>query len=440
MIRYQYKNLAPWVDDTVLSAMQPQVTAAHELLASKSGPGADFLGWTEPKKAITLDEIAKIKEAAERIQGDSEILVVVGIGGSYLGARAVLEALPLTEHGVDVAFAGFHISARDTEALLDQLDDYDDVSVNVISKSGTTTEPAIAFRMLKAYMEERYGKDGAKSRIYATTDKAKGALRQLADREGYTTFVIPDDIGGRFSVLSPVGLLPIAAAGHDIDALLNGAQDAFVKYSASNDVLTNDCLRYAATRTALLRQGKDIEILSVFEPGLQFYVEWWKQLFGESEGKNKTGIFPAGCVFTTDLHSMGQWIQDGKRNAFETFLIEEKPDSELEVPALGEDLDGLEYLAGKTLGEINLEAYRGTAAAHTDGGMPNHTLLVETLDEAVMGQLIHFFERACGVACYMGGINPFDQPGVEAYKKNMFALLGKKGFESLAAELRAKIG
>jgi len=440
MIRYQTKNLAPWVDDNVLAAMQTQVTAAHELLASRKGPGADFLGWTEPAKIVPAAELAAIKDAAKRIQNDSELLVTVGIGGSYLGARAVLEALPLAEDGVDVTFAGYHLSANDAEGLFDMLDDYDDISVNVISKSGTTTEPAIAFRLLKAYMEERYGKEGSKSRIYATTDKAKGALRKVANEEGYTTFVIPDDIGGRFSVLTPVGLLPIAAAGHDIDALLAGAQEAFVKYSSNNDVLKNDCLRYAATRAALYRQGKGIEIFSVFEPGLQYYVEWWKQLFGESEGKNRTGIFPAGCVFTTDLHSMGQWIQDGNRTAFETFLIEEKPDSEIEVPALNDDSDGLEYLAGKTLGEINLEAWRGTAAAHFDGGIPNQTFLIDTLDEGTIGELIHFFERACGVSGYLGGVNPFDQPGVEAYKKNMFALLGKPGFEKQAEALRAKLG
>jgi len=442
MIRYQTKNLAPWVDDKVLSAMQGQVSAAQALLTSRKGPGSDFLGWLEPAAIVPSAELAAIKAAAKRIQEQSEVLVTVGIGGSYLGSRAVLEALALSEadeNGVSVQFAGQHISARETEFLLAELDDYE-VSVNVISKSGTTTEPAIAFRLIKAYMEERYGKEGAKDRIYATTDKAKGALKKVADQEGYTTFVIPDDIGGRFSVLTPVGLLPIAAAGYDIDALIAGAQAAFVKYGASDDVLTNDCLRYAATRAALYRQGKSIEVLSVFEPGLQFYVEWWKQLFGESEGKNRTGIFPAGCVFTTDLHSMGQWLQEGNRNAFETFLIEEKPDSEIEVPALGDDVDGLEYLAGKTLGEINLEAWRGTAAAHLDGGLPNQTLLIETLNETTIGQLIHFFERACGVACYMGGVNPFDQPGVEAYKANMFALLGKPGFEAQGNALRAKIG
>lgn len=441
-IRYQTKNLAPWIDDSVLKALQPQVASACELLRNKKGPGSDFLGWYDPSSVVPAAELKAIKDAAKRIQEQSPVLVTVGIGGSYLGARAVLEALPFddaSEDGVSVDFAGQHISARDTQLLLESLDDEDDVSINVISKSGTTTEPAIAFRLLKAYMEDRYGKEEAKNRIYATTDAKKGALRKLATEEGYATFTIPDDVGGRFSVLSPVGLLPIAASGHDIDALLAGAQEAFKTYGASDDVLTNDCLRYAASRVALYRQGKGIEILSVFEPAFHYLVEWWKQLNGESEGKSRTGIFPAGCEFTTDLHSMGQWIQEGQRNAFETFLIEEKPKASVVVPDTGSDLDGLGYLAGRELSEINLQAWKGVSLAHYDGGMPNSSLVVETLDARVLGNLIHFFERATGVSCYLQGVNPFDQPGVEAYKANMFALLGKPGFEAQAKALQARL-
>jgi len=441
MIRYEHKNLKPWISDEVLKALQPQVTSAADLLASRKGPGSDFLGWYDPSKVVPAAELVAIKEASKRIQDQSELLVTVGIGGSYLGARAVLEALPFeeaSENGVDIDFAGHHMSARDTEMLLDHLDDYE-VSINVISKSGTTTEPAIAFRLLKAYMEDRYGKDEAKTRIYATTDAKKGALRKLATEEGYSTFVIPDDVGGRFSVLSPVGLLPIAAAGYDIDALLAGAQDAFVKYGASSNVLENDCLRYAASRVALYRQGKAIEILSTFEPAFHYLIEWWKQLNGESEGKNGTGLFPAGCEFSTDLHSMGQWIQEGQRNAFETFLIEEKSTASVVVPDTGDDLDGLAYLAGRDLSEINLEAWKGVSLAHYDGGMPNSSLVVETMNTRTLGEVIHFFERATGVSCYLQGVNPFDQPGVEAYKANMFALLGKPGFEAQAKALRARL-
>ncbi|MCB9495614.1 MAG: glucose-6-phosphate isomerase [Fibrobacteria bacterium] len=441
MIRYEQKNLHPWINDDVLKALQPQVESACELLASRKGPGGDFIGWYDPSKVVPAAELDAIKEASKRIQDQSELLVTVGIGGSYLGARAVLEGLPwdeASENGVDIDFAGHHMSARDTEMLLDHLDDYE-VSINVISKSGTTTEPAIAFRLLKAYMEDRYGKDEAKNRIYATTDAKKGALRKLATEEGYATFVIPDDVGGRFSVLSPVGLLPIAAAGFDIDALLAGAMDSFKTYGASTDVLTNDCLRYAASRVALYRQGKAIEILSTFEPAFHYLIEWWKQLNGESEGKNRSGLFPAGCEFSTDLHSMGQWIQEGQRNAFETFLIEEKPSASVVVPDTGDDLDGLAYLAGRELSEINLEAWKGVSLAHYDGGMPNSSLIVESMTTRTMGELIHFFERATGISCYLQGVNPFDQPGVEAYKANMFALLGKPGFEAQAQALRARL-
>lgn len=441
MIRYEYKNLKPWITDEVLTALQAQVSSAADLLASRKGPGGDFLGWYDPSKVVPGAELASIKEASKRIQDQSELLVTVGIGGSYLGARAVLEALPFeeaSENGVDIDFAGHHMSSRDTEMLLDHLDDYE-ISVNVISKSGTTTEPAIAFRLLKAYMEERYGKEEAKTRIYATTDAKKGALRKLADEEGYSTFVIPDDVGGRFSVLSPVGLLPIAAAGYDIDNLLAGAHEAFVKYGSSTDVLQNDCLRYAASRVALYRQGKAIEILSTFEPAFHYLIEWWKQLNGESEGKNRTGLFPAGCEFSTDLHSMGQWIQEGQRNAFETFLIEAKPPASVVVPDTGDDLDGLKYLAGRELSEINLEAWKGVSLAHYDGDMPNSSLVVDTMNTRTLGAVIHFFERATGISCYMQGINPFDQPGVEAYKANMFALLGKPGFEEQAKALRARL-
>lgn len=439
MIRFQNKNLDSWVNDRVLSELQPQVSAAHALLESGKGPGSDFLGWANPAKIISKNELALIKKTAKRVIESSDLMVVVGIGGSYLGARAVLEALPFADEGVDIAFAGFHISARDTEMLLAELDDHE-VTVNVISKSGTTTEPAIAFRILKNYMEKRYGKEEAKKRIIATTDKRKGALRQMADQEGYTTFVVPDDVGGRFSVLTAVGLFPIAAAGHDVDALLKGAADAHALYSKTDNVLKNDCYRYAASRASLYRQGKCIEVLSNFEPGLHYIGEWWKQLNGESEGKNRSGIFPAACDFTTDLHSMGQWIQEGQRNVFETFLIEENAPTKIKVPKMGQDLDGLEYLAGKSLSEVNKQAWLGTAAAHLDGGVPNSTILFDEISTKTLGELIYFFERACAISCYMAGVNPFDQPGVEAYKTNMFALLGKPGFEAAGKALRAKLG
>ena len=414
-----------------LKYMAEQTEAAAALLESKRGPGNDFLGWLDLPVGYNRLEFEAILEAARKIRDQSEVLIVVGIGGSYLGAQAAItflkhsfyNQLPAAKRGgPEIYFAGTNLSGTYLQDLIDLIGERD-FSVNVVSKSGTTTEPAIAFRLLKNLLEKRYGKEGARQRIYATTDPEKGALHQLATQEGYATFVVPDDVGGRFSVLSAVGLLPIAAAGIDIRALMEGAAAAEKAFRAP--FAENPCYRYAAARNALHRKGKDIEMMIYYEPRFFYLAEWWKQLYGESEGKDGKGLFPASAGFTTDLHSLGQYIQDGKRHLFETLLELENPGGQLRVDTDPENLDGLNYLAGKSLDYVNQKASQGTLEAHVAGGVPNLRILIPEATPFHLGYLFFFFEKACAVSGYMLGVNPFDQPGVEAYKKNMFRLLGK---------------
>src|SRR5690554_6772281 len=427
-----------------VSFLEPQVRLAHKLLHEGTAPGRDFLGWMDLPLQDGEDELAQIKEAAARIREQAEILVVVGIGGSYLGARAAIEMLrpPFAElmpgkaKTPQVVYAGHHLSGDYLANLLDFLKEKD-FAVNVISKSGTTTEPAVAFRFLKKLAEKKYGRAEAAKRIYATTDQQKGALRELAEAEGYTTFVIPDDIGGRYSVLTPVGLLPIAAAGLDLDEIMSGAADACREYS-QKEFEKNQAYQYAALRQIFYAKGKTVELMVNYEPALHYFAEWWKQLFGESEGKDHKGLFPASCDFTTDLHSLGQFIQDGRRLFFETVLRVEKPRRELELTAEGEDLDGLNYLAGKTMSFVNEQALQGTIMAHVDGGVPNLVINIPEIKPYYFGQLVSFFEKACAVSGLLLNVNPFNQPGVEFYKKNMFALLGKKGYEGQREALLKK--
>lgn len=416
------------------------------MLHEKTGAGNDFLGWVDLPVDYDKDEFARIQKAAEKIQGDSDVLIVIGIGGSYLGARACIDALSHTFYNAlskeqrktpEIYYVGNNISGTYLKDLLDVCEGKE-VSVNVISKSGTTTEPAIAFRVFKQFMEEKYGKEEAKNRIFATTDKARGALLTLAKEEGYETFTIPDDVGGRFSVLTAVGLLPIAAAGINIEELMQGAADARAEYSNEN-VEENACYQYAAVRNALLRKGKTTEIVVNYEPCLQYFGEWWKQLYGESEGKDGKGLYPSSVNFSTDLHSLGQYIQDGQRILFETVINVEHPRKDVELKEEASDLDGLNYLAGKTMDFVNKQAFQGTILAHVDGGVPNVVINLPAINAYHMGQLIYFFEKACGISGYLLGVNPFDQPGVEEYKKNMFALLGKKGFEALRETLLARL-
>ncbi|MCA0236221.1 MAG: glucose-6-phosphate isomerase [Bacteroidetes bacterium] len=431
MIQFNDSAAAPFLSKAELAAIEPQVDAAARLLESRKGPGNDFLGWLDLPLKYDRAEYKRIKASAKKIRKQSEVLVVIGIGGSYLGAKAAIEFcghsfynnLPKkARKGPEVYFAGTNISGTYLTHLLEVIGNRD-FSVNVISKSGTTTEPAIAFRIFKQKLEEKYGKEGARERIYATTDHAKGALKTLATREGYETFVVPDNVGGRFSVLTAVGLLPIAVAGIDLDELMRGAADAVKLYK--KPFAENDCYRYAAVRNILHRKGKDIELLVNYEPRCHFIAEWWKQLYGESEGKDHKGIFPASVDFTSDLHSMGQYIQDGRRSLFETVLEIGTPEADLSMFKTDDDLDGLNYLSGKTLDYINKKAAEGTRMAHTDGGVPNLSILIPEATPYYLGQLFFFFEKACAVSGYLLGVNPFDQPGVEAYKKNMFALLGK---------------
>ena len=405
--------------------MQAEVSAAHECLHNGTGAGADFTGWLNLPVEYDRDEFERIEKAAEKIRKTSSVLVVIGIGGSYLGAKAALECLGTGK--TEVIFAGNTLSADALYKVLDYVRDKD-FSVNVISKSGTTTEPAVAFRFFKALLEEKYGKEGARERIYATTDKEKGALRTLAEKEGYETFSIPANIGGRFSVLTAVGLLPIAAAGINIREMMEGAKAAYGDF-LETDMEKNPCYRYAAVRNALYRSGKKIEMLVVYEPCLTYFFEWWKQLFGESEGKDGKGIFPAAASFSTDLHSLGQYVQDGERILFETVLRVEKPKKDLIIPEDAENLDGLSYIAGEGVDAVNKKAFLGTTLAHYDGGVPAIVLNIPALTPYYFGYMVYFFEKACGISGYMLGVNPFDQPGVEAYKKNMFALLGKPGYE-----------
>ncbi len=440
-VKFNYKLAEKFFSDEEIKNLAPAVENAHKMLHEKTGAGNDFLGWVELPKNYDKEEFERIKKAASKIQSDSEVLVVIGIGGSYLGARAAIEFLtsPLTNYTAktQIFYVGNSISGPYLAELVDMVKDKE-LSINVISKSGTTTEPAIAFRVFRDLMEKKYGKDGAKSRIYATTDKARGALKTLADTEGYETFVIPDDVGGRYSVLTAVGLLPIAVSGADIDAMMQGASDAYDKYN-NPDVTTNECYQYAAVRNALLRKGKCIEVMANYEPSLHYLTEWWKQLYGESEGKDGKGIFTAGVDFSTDLHSMGQFIQDGSRNLFETVINVENPSIDVMIGEDDENLDGFNFLAGETLDYVNHKAMEGTILAHTDGSVPNLMISLAKLDEYTFGQLVYFFEKACGISGYILGVNPFNQPGVEAYKKNMFALLGKPGYEDLKAELEARL-
>ena len=442
MVTFDTSAADVFVRDAEVNMMEQPVLAAKKCLLEKSGAGNDFLGWIDLPVNYDKEEFARIKKAAQKICSDSEVLVVIGIGGSYLGARAAIEFL---RHGFynsvskeirktpEIYFAGNNISSTYLSQLLEVIGNRD-FSVNIISKSGTTTEPAIAFRIFKKVLEKKYGKEGAAGRIYATTDKARGALKKLATEEGYETFVVPDDVGGRFSVLTAVGLLPIAVSGADIDALMEGAA-AMREVCLNTPYAENPALKYAAVRNVLLRKGKSIEILANYEPSFHYVAEWWKQLFGESEGKDQKGIFPAAVDLTTDLHSMGQFIQDGQRTMFETVMELEKPTHELLIEEEPVDLDGLNYLAGKSIDFINKSAMKGTKLAHTDGGVPNLVIRVPERNELSLGELFYFFEFACGISGYLLGVNPFDQPGVESYKKNMFALLGKPGFEKEREEL-----
>lgn len=429
----------PFFKEEEYATIKKEIIAAHRLLRSKQGAGNDYLGWLDLPVEYDKKEVAQIVSAAKKIQAQSKVLLAIGIGGSYLGARAAIEMLKkyFSNPGVEVIFVGNQISSTYVVELLDYLKDKD-FSINVISKSGTTTEPAIAFRIFKEYMEQRYGKAEAKNRIYATTDKARGALKTLANAEGYETFVVPDDVGGRFSVLTPVGLLPIAAAGVDIEEMLSGATAAYNFYK-EEDVEKNDALKYALVRNLLYRKGKKIEMLINYEPRLQYFAEWWKQLFGESEGKDGKGIWITSASFSTDLHSLGQMIQEGERTIFETVLNIEKPVSNIVIESDKDNLDGLNFLAGKTMDDVNKMAMTGTMIAHVDGGVPNIRLNIPNISAYSFGYMVYFFELACGVSAYTLGVNPFNQPGVEAYKKNMFALLGKPGYEDLKASLEAKL-
>ncbi len=432
------------VDEQKLSTLYTEAGTALDTLLNGTGAGNDFLGWLHLAEGKNQDELAAIKAAAKEIQSDSDALVVVGIGGSYLGARAALEFVKspnynqLPKKTPDIYFAGNGLSADGTNEVIEMLGDRD-FSVNVISKSGTTTEPAVAFRVFRALLEKKYGKEEAAKRIYATTDKARGALRGLATQEGYTTFVIPDNVGGRFSVFTPVGLLPLAVAGIDIDAMLNAAQTVF-EAGKSHDPEVNTALKYAAVRNALHRDGKQIEILAAFEPALRFTGEWWKQLYGESEGKDGKGLFPASVDFTPDLHSMGQYIQDGMRILLETFIKVESGNTSVEIPYDAGNADGLNFLAGKQLTWANHQALAATELAHMDGGVPNLEITIPDKSEKSFGELVAFFEIACGISGYMLGVNPFNQPGVEAYKVNMFALLGKPGYDEQREKLAGRIG
>jgi glucose-6-phosphate isomerase len=445
-LNFNCKYALPFVAETEIELLEPAVRLAHEQLHSAKGPGKEFLGWLDLPVNYDRAELAEVKDAAKRIQENSDLLIVVGIGGSYLGARAALEMLTHSFHNMldskvrktpRVLFVGHVISDTYLQDLLDVVQDVD-FSVNVISKSGTTTEPAIAFRVFRDLLEKKYGLEGARARIYATTDAKRGALRSMAQFEGYTTFVIPDNVGGRFSVLTPVGLLPMAVAGIDIDEVMGGARAALEWYQEPI-IADNAAYQYAAFRNIFYRKGKVIEILVNYEPSMQFFNEWWKQLYGESEGKDQKGIFPASVNFTSDLHSMGQWMQDGTRNIFATTMWVDETCKEYSVPTSLEDGDGLNYLAGKSLSYVNRRAFQGTILAHTDGEVPNLILEIPKMSAFYFGALVFFFEKACAISGYLLGVNPFDQPGVEAYKENMFALLGKPGFEARQRELQKRL-
>lgn len=445
-ISLNIKKAMPFSCEEDILKLKALVASAHDTVHSRSGEGQEFLGWLNLPENYDRDEFERIKIASDKIKKDSKILVVIGIGGSYLGARAVIESLTHSFNNnlsyekrktPAIYFAGNNISSTYLANLIDIVKD-EDFSINVISKSGTTTEPAIAFRVFKEILENKYGKEEVRKRIYVTTDKEKGALKKLADGEGYETFVIPDDIGGRFSVLTAVGLLPIASAGINIEELILGAGDAMKEYS-SEDISENNCYRYAALRHILYTTGKTTEIMVSYEPCLQYFNEWWKQLFGESHGKNKRGIFPAAVNFSTDLHSMGQYIQDGLRNIFETIINVKNPKIDMILKEEKENVDGLNFLSGKTIDYVNKKAMEGTALAHNEGGVPNIVITMEELTPYNIGYLIYFFEKACAIGGYLLGINPFDQEGVEAYKRNMFALLGKPGYEHMKEDLEKRL-
>ena len=442
-VKLNEKFLSGFVSSHEVEYLKPFAKVAHELLLSGKGQGNDFHGWVKLPVDYDKEEFARIKIAAEKIKKNADILVVIGIGGSYLGARAAIEFVKsplynnLKKDTPDIYFAGNNISTTALTELL-SICEGKDIAVNVISKSGTTTEPAVAFRVFKALLVDKYGEEGAKERIFVTTDKARGTLKKFSDEAGYETFVVPDDVGGRYSVLTAVGLLPIACAGIDIDALMQGAADAMTKFKSDN-ADENDALRYAMLRNALLRKGKSTEILVGYEPYMLMLNEWWKQLFGESSGKDGKGIFPCSVIFSTDLHSLGQYIQEGQRNLFETVISVKNPGAKFVIPDDPANVDGLNFISGKELDYVNKTAMTATLIAHNDGGVPNILLEVEDRSAYSLGYLIYFFEFACAMSGYLLGVNPFDQPGVEAYKKNMFALLGKPGYEDMKSALEARI-
>ncbi|UTE73963.1 glucose-6-phosphate isomerase [Rossellomorea marisflavi] len=445
-IRFDYSNALSFFGEHEITYLNDAVKAAHNALHEKTGAGSDFLGWIDLPVDYDKEEFARIQKASQKINKDSDILLVIGIGGSYLGARAAIEMLNHSffntvskekRSAPQVLFLGQNISSTYMKDLMDLLEDKD-FSINVISKSGTTTEPAIAFRIFRKMLEEKYGVEEARKRIYATTDKSKGALKTLANDEGYETFVVPDDVGGRYSVLTAVGLLPIAVSGVDIEAMMDGAAKAREDFGQS-ELSENPAYQYAAVRNVLYNKGKTIEMLINYEPGLQYFAEWWKQLFGESEGKDQKGIYPSSANFSTDLHSLGQYVQEGRRDIFETVVKVQEARHELVIEEADSDLDGLNYLAGQTIDFVNNKAFEGTLLAHTDGGVPNLIVEIPAMDAYTFGYLVYFFEKACAVSGYLLGVNPFDQPGVEAYKVNMFALLGKPGFEEKKAELEKRL-
>lgn len=442
-IKFNSAFAKDFIRENDIKGLVGQVADAHKTINQKNGLGNDFLGWVDLPINYDKEEFARIKAAAKKIQSDTDVLIVIGIGGSYLGARAAIEFLKgpyynnVRENVPEIYFSGNSISGSALADLI-KICEGKRVSVNIISKSGTTTEPAVAFRVFRKMLEERYGEQEAAKRIYCTTDKSRGTLKALADEKGYECFVVPDDVGGRFSVLTAVGLLPIAAAGCDIDALMSGAAKAVTDYNIA-DIDKNPCYQYAALRNAFYRKGKSVEMLVSYEPRFTMMAEWFKQLFGESEGKDNKGLFPASVTFSTDLHSMGQFVQDGSRIMFETVVTIADNGSDVVIEKEDNDGDGLNFLAGKTMSYVNQKAFEGTVLAHTDGGVPNLVIAVDKADEENLGRLIYFFEKACAISGYMLGVNPFDQPGVESYKKNMFALLGKPGYEDMKASLEARL-
>ena len=443
-VKLNTKYLNGFISDSDYAAISTEVKAAQKTLRDKSGAGNDFLGWVDLPVNYDKEEFARIEKAAAKIRKDSQVLIVIGIGGSYLGARAAIEFCKSQNYNLlckdtpQIFFSGNSISSAALNELV-TLCEGKDFSVNVISKSGTTTEPAISFRIFRELLEKKYGKEEAAKRIYVTTDKAKGTLKALSDEQGYETFVVPDDVGGRYSVLTAVGLLPIAAAGIDIAKMMQGAADARAAFT-SDELSENDCAKYAAVRNILYRKGKSVEMMVAYEPDYTMMNEWFKQLYGESEGKDGKGLFPASAVFSTDLHSMGQYIQEGERVMFETAVVFSKPKTEVTIGTESSNADGLNFLAGKTMAYVNRKAFEGTVLAHVDGGVPNVVLEVDEMDAYNFGYLVYFLEKACAISGYTLGVNPFNQPGVESYKRNMFALLGKPGYEEMTKELEARLG